>query len=315
MTDAKKPAAPKKAAAALNLYQRIRAVMDEVQAIPKNGHNDHFNYDYVRETDLVDHLRGLLVKHGLVLLPTATAYNRDGNITRLAMNYVLVNVDNPAETFHVPWYGEATDTQDKGIYKAYTGAEKYALMKLFMVAGEDADPERDSVPAARGGQDRRTVRRDGGGGDRGSKAAPDSENITKLFNGMWARVYKVGGLMGLSRDDANKMLHERIRDEYGKGSTRDLVLDDLQDIHFWLDELEAPFLDEEGQRDSKQKGKKGAGKESQAEKNRQAKRQDTRGKPAAKGEGSEAGSEPEPEPEPGSQGELIGGDLEPPDGE
>jgi len=41
------------------------------------------------------------------------------------------------------WRGYGDDAGDKGIYKAYTGAEKYALMKQFLVATGD-DPEGDT---------------------------------------------------------------------------------------------------------------------------------------------------------------------------
>jgi hypothetical protein len=39
--------------------------------------------------------------------------------------------------------GEGQDAGDKGIYKAITGAQKYALMKAFMIPTGD-DPEADS---------------------------------------------------------------------------------------------------------------------------------------------------------------------------
>ena len=42
------------------------------------------------------------------------------------------------------WTGESLDTQDKGITKAATSAEKYFLMKTFVISTGDAKDDPDS---------------------------------------------------------------------------------------------------------------------------------------------------------------------------
>ena len=46
----------------------IAAVLAEVHRVPKNGRNDFHKYDYVTESDLVDHLREKLAEQDLTAL-------------------------------------------------------------------------------------------------------------------------------------------------------------------------------------------------------------------------------------------------------
>jgi hypothetical protein len=130
------------------LYAKIAYVMGQVEHVPKNGFNKHFKYHFVREVDLTEHLRPLLSEMGLVIVPSATDNIRilehaDGDqnkrITLIFYNFKIVDADTGDSEIMGVW-GGGQDGQDKGPYKALTGADKYALMKLFMVPTGD-DPE------------------------------------------------------------------------------------------------------------------------------------------------------------------------------
>lgn len=130
------------------LYAKIAYVMGQVQHVPKNGVNTFHNYRYTREVDLTEHLRPLMAELGLVVLPCATSDLRiiespDGKVssrvTLVYYEFKFVDADT-GEAVVVPVWGGGQDGQDKGPYKALTGAMKYALMKTFMVPTGD-DPE------------------------------------------------------------------------------------------------------------------------------------------------------------------------------
>lgn len=127
----------------LNVFQRIHAVMNDMETITKNGRNDFHKYDYATEADYVHALRPLLKKHGLVVVPTLagpTSYV-DG-ITGIAMKFTIINVDKPDERVESIIPAQGQDKGDKGVYKALTGAKKYFMALTFMVATGD-DPEKD----------------------------------------------------------------------------------------------------------------------------------------------------------------------------
>jgi len=135
--------APKK-----TLPQKLAAIMAEVGRIPKRGMNTHFGYAYATEMDIVEAIRQKLADHQVMLVPSVTDVTREGTLTTVRLRYTLLDGEAPdystAITFD--WAGTGSDNADKGLYKAFTGAQKYALLKLFMVPTGD-DPETASGPA------------------------------------------------------------------------------------------------------------------------------------------------------------------------
>ncbi len=127
----------------LTLAGKLAQIMAEVGRVPKNGRNDFHKYDYVTEADLVDAVRAKLAERNVVLLPALTSVNIDGQVTTAQMRFQFIDGDT-GETFGSDWAGTGEDKGDKGLYKAYTGALKYFLMKSFLIATGD-DPERDTT--------------------------------------------------------------------------------------------------------------------------------------------------------------------------
>ena len=135
------------------LFGKMAKVLGEVSRVPKNGRNEFHRYDYVTESDLVDLLRGLMAKNGIAFFvscedePTRIDMGdgKNGPLTRVKMT-AHFGCSETGETMSVTFYGEGQDKGDKGVYKAYTGAIKYMLMKTFLVSTGD-DPEVDDDPA------------------------------------------------------------------------------------------------------------------------------------------------------------------------
>jgi hypothetical protein len=136
----------------IGLYTRLSKVLAEIGNVPKNGFNEHFKYNYVMESDLADHIRPLLAKHGIGLIYDCieasdhSIVNDRGKTVNMVRVKVAITVgveDSEGniigeKTGHA--FGQAADSGDKAIYKAMTGAVKYWLYKTFLVSTGD-DPE------------------------------------------------------------------------------------------------------------------------------------------------------------------------------
>jgi len=136
-----------------SLASKLAAVMAEVEAVPKRGHNDHFNYDFATEADIASAIRkGLAARH-VVMLPSVVSYadqtivtkgdrgEKSKTITTIKMTFTFLDGDS-GEFQTCEWAGRGEDSSDKGLYKAMTGAVKFFLMKAFLIPTGD-DPEMD----------------------------------------------------------------------------------------------------------------------------------------------------------------------------
>lgn len=142
-----------------NIYQKMLLVMSEVRHVPKRGRNQYHGYDYATEADIVDHVRDLMAKARLIMLPMIIESTEESSIStkqgtqrliRVTINFRLADVDT-GEVIGSSIIAEGCDSGDKALYKAYAAATKYWLMKLFLVPTGD-DPEQDQSPAPRQAQ-------------------------------------------------------------------------------------------------------------------------------------------------------------------
>lgn len=133
---------------ALKLVKKLAAVMKAVHHVPKRGRNTFHNYDYATEADIVATVRQELADRDVMLIPGIGTQTREpvgekGEfLTTLEMDFTFMDGES-GETLTKAWRGAGSDKGDKGLYKAMTGAEKYFLLKTFLIPTGD-DPERDS---------------------------------------------------------------------------------------------------------------------------------------------------------------------------
>jgi len=119
--------------------------------VAKSGTNTFQKYKYVTEGDLMDAVRDELINQGLVITTSvlsASTSQEDGSdqyMTHVMLLHTVTDVES-GESIQVQSAGSGADKLDKGVYKAITGANKYFIMKTFMLSGDD-DPENDGVKA------------------------------------------------------------------------------------------------------------------------------------------------------------------------
>lgn len=135
-----------------SLFKKLSAVMADVGYIQKDGFNSFHKYKYVTEAALVDAVRTKLAAANVMLIPSVVGVDErqittkkgdHSTVSTLRMEFTFCDGDT-GETFTVQWAGAGDDAADKGIYKAYTGALKYFLMKTFLIPTGD-DPESDTA--------------------------------------------------------------------------------------------------------------------------------------------------------------------------
>jgi hypothetical protein len=151
------------------LVKKLTEVMKEVKYIQKRGYNKFHKYNYATEADVNEKVREELSKVNVIMIPNMVNHetrehtNRNGNteyIVTVDMEFRFIDGESGEEiTFKMS--GSGQDAGDKGIFKAIAGAQKYALMKAFMIPTGD-DPEADTGTDERN-HDNKQPQQNGGG--------------------------------------------------------------------------------------------------------------------------------------------------------
>ena len=134
-----------------NVYERMVEVRKIIGHMTKDGTNPHHHYDYTSAPALSAALRPLLNEWNLVLTQEGvthlgTQHNGKMFLSEIRVEYVLRCADKPDDRVVLVAAGGGADPLDKGLFKAQTGAYKYALFDSLQISGEkDAkeDAERD----------------------------------------------------------------------------------------------------------------------------------------------------------------------------
>jgi hypothetical protein len=183
------------------LIVKLTEVMAEMRAIKKEGFNSAQKYAFVRESDVAEKASQLLAERHIWIEQTVIAHEREelyrtssGStmwLTTVQMEFQFVDGDTGEVTPARMFVGYGADIGDKGIYKAMTGAEKYFLMKSFLVStGDDpeADEKVDKEAAAAGARQGPRVAPSGAQAKRGGK----SDTTTDVQMSEIARIIREG---------------------------------------------------------------------------------------------------------------------------
>ena len=141
-----------------NLYQKISAVMKEIQYLQKDDNvstGRSGSYKAMSEEKVTQIVRESLIANGLVILPVAQAHSRSdlidrdgvlkGYLSTVDTQYKIVDIDT-GQFEILASSGTGADTQDKGVGKAMTYSYKYLLLRTFAIPTGD-DPDKVSSAA------------------------------------------------------------------------------------------------------------------------------------------------------------------------
>lgn len=216
-----------------SLYHKLVEVMKRSKRIPKNGFNAFHKYAYATEADVAEHIREILAEVGIAHTFTTTAVERDeiegkdGKInflTRVWCEFTLYDMDT-GDSVVSRVSGEALDSGDKGLYKAITGANKYFLMKTFLIPTGD-DPE--TVGAGDGGAGRSTGRTHS---RPPVKEQPQQQEARTVTQRMLSRLFAIANENGVDHD----VIKKTMLDMFNKSSTKDLTYDEYKRLVAWIE--------------------------------------------------------------------------------
>lgn len=145
-----------------NLTTKINKILAEIGTLQKAGENAYHGYKYFSEAQLMTEMRKHFVKHKLVFTTSIVSQeNKEVSrttkskgehfqcLTTVSTEHTIFDTESD-DTLVIRGIGQGIDEGDKAVYKAITGAVKYALMKLFMISDHqdaEADPASDSFVA------------------------------------------------------------------------------------------------------------------------------------------------------------------------
>lgn len=129
------------------LAAKLARVMGRVGWVEKRGQNTAQNYAFVTEADVLNTVRPLLAEEGIAVIPTVEKLTfreiqGSSKVIPVATVFMSFLFTDGVEQYTVVTVGEGMDSGDKAVYKAMTGALKYAIRQVVLVSTGD-DPEKD----------------------------------------------------------------------------------------------------------------------------------------------------------------------------
>jgi len=134
----------------MKIYQKMLEIQKSLKAVPKNGFNSFHKYNYVTKADVLQAVSGPCAEQGIVHYVTVLDTTIDSGCAFVKVELTLVDAET-GEKVTVVASGYSEDKKgDKAVFKAQTGASKYAYLQAFGLATDD-DPEneQEAKPASK----------------------------------------------------------------------------------------------------------------------------------------------------------------------
>jgi len=189
---------------------KIAEVMQKVDYLKKDGQVSFKStrYSYLSEEKITSEIRKAMLEVGLVIYPNRMeVVAKTERMASILITYRLQDVDS-GDFIEVQALGEGMDAGDKAIYKAMTGAFKYAQRQTFMIpTGDDPDKVSSDELTSKGEQEPPTE---------GFQPEQDFDRATQSqLNKIYALAREVGYTPEQMRD--------LIGSEFGRESSKELT--------------------------------------------------------------------------------------------
>jgi hypothetical protein len=133
-----------------SIHSKLSAILKAVGYIEKTGTNASQGYKYVQAAAVADKIRNEFAERGLTMIPenievTESGLTPSGKQALITLRITWKISDSESgESVTFQSVGSGSDSTDKAVYKAMTGALKYALLLGFLIPTGD-DPEADTA--------------------------------------------------------------------------------------------------------------------------------------------------------------------------
>ena len=132
------------------VHQKLLEVMRLVRYIQKDKRNEFHKYAYASDEAIKRAVHDAMAEVGLVFSASVKDIQREKGLgksatetlTTVMIEYAFTDPESGTSVTGV-FAGTGCDSMDKGLYKAVTGALKYALTSTFLIPTGD-DPEEDT---------------------------------------------------------------------------------------------------------------------------------------------------------------------------
>lgn len=134
------------------IYAAMIKVLGSLRAVPKDGWNPHFEYNYRGIDQVFNAVHGPFAEHGVFVVPEVlsreatkvnTANGKPGLHVVMSVKFTFYGQDG--SNFFAVATGEGIDSADKASNKAMQAAFKYCLIQTFCMATVDmVDADEDS---------------------------------------------------------------------------------------------------------------------------------------------------------------------------
>lgn len=135
----------------MNIWQKLAAVRDVADVVTKN--KSGYGYKYSSEDEILAKVKAGLSKYKVSIYPQIkeeTMYveqiteglKKPEWMVRAELKFIVVNDDNPSESFTVPWQMVGSQTDVAQAYgSALTYANRYFFLKFFNIATPENDAD------------------------------------------------------------------------------------------------------------------------------------------------------------------------------
>ncbi len=137
------------------LFRKLLQVQQNLRPIAETGKNTYQRYSYATALDILEPVKRICNKLGLFIYLDVTSSAIEPGKARCTVTLTTVDCETGEALsinscgYSEDWsYKENRATGDKAIYKAITGATKYAVREMFALASTD-DPEKDEIRATK----------------------------------------------------------------------------------------------------------------------------------------------------------------------
>ena len=124
-----------------NIYQRMLAVMTDLESISKSDKLVNGQYGFVAHDAVTKALHPLCVTHGIHIGSHVEEFSQVGDRTEVTLAVRFTNVNQPEDAIMVKSLGYGIDKHDKGPGKAISYALKTCLLKQFLLEAGEYDNE------------------------------------------------------------------------------------------------------------------------------------------------------------------------------
>ncbi len=133
------------------LFKKLLQVQQRLKPIAETGKNTYQRYTYATALDILEPVKRTCNELGLFIYLDVTSSEIEPGKARCTVKLTAVDCET-GESLSINSYGYSEDwsykenraTGDKAIYKAITGATKYAVREMFLLGSTD-DPEKEEM--------------------------------------------------------------------------------------------------------------------------------------------------------------------------